>query len=155
MSTLYRPNVAVLVTDGNGRVLLCTRVDDTHTQTVQGGIDPGETPKEAAMREIEEEIGLLPFDYEFVGASDVKYRYDWPPDIQERLKATGYIGQDQQFFLIEVDPDTVFELDLHNHQEFSSARWGSPAELVAEAWERKQPGLRGALQEFGLLARDA
>ena len=152
---LYRPNVAVLVTDGSGRVLLCTRIDETHTQTVQGGIDAGETPKEAAMRELEEEIGLLPFDYEFIGVSDKKYKYDWPPETQERLAATGYIGQEQQYFLIQVDSDIDFQLDTHEDQEFASVHWGSPAELVAQAWERKQPGLKGSLQEFGLLSRDA
>lgn len=147
----YRPNVAVLVTDGAGKVLLCTRVDETHTQTVQGGIDAGETAKEAAIRELEEEIGLMPFDYEFIGASETKYKYDWPPETQERLAATGYVGQEQQYFLIQVDPDIEFKLDAHIDQEFSSVRWGSPAELVAQAWERKQPGLAGALKEFGLL----
>ena len=156
MPKKYRPNVAVLVTDGAGRVLLCRRFDDAHekAQTVQGGLDPGELPREAAIREVGEEIGLKPEEFEIIASSEAKYRYDWPSDIQERLADTGYIGQEQQFFLIQVSPDTQFKLDGH-FQEFSRVEWGTPAELVAQAWERKQPGLKGSLQEFGLLARDA
>jgi putative (di)nucleoside polyphosphate hydrolase len=153
MPNNYRPNVAVLVTDGVGRVLLCRHADELNqkSQTVQGGIDPGETPKQAAIREIEEEIGLAAHEYEFIGSSDKLYKYDWPADIRERLAHTGYIGQEQQFFLIKVDPDTQFKID-GPHQEFSEVVWGLPAELVTQAWERKQPGLKGSLQEFGLLA---
>lgn len=156
MQKSYRPNVAVLVTDGQGRVLLCRRADDAHekAQTVQGGIDPGETPRQAAIREVSEEIGLEPKDYEIIGSSQAKYKYDWPAEIQERLRDTGYVGQEQQFFLIRVDPETTFVLDSHE-QEFSKVEWGTPEELVSQAWERKQPGLRAALTEFQLLAGNA
>ena len=156
MSPTYRPNVAVLITDGQGRVLLCYRGDGAHSrvQTVQGGIDPGETPEEAATREVYEEVGLMPDQYVFTGVSDVKYRYDWPRSFLEQLKHKTYIGQEQQYFLITVKPDVKFNLDTHN-REFESVRWGTPKELVYMAWDKKRPGLEGALREFGLLADNA
>lgn len=156
MSPKYRPNVAVIITDGRGRVLLCYRGEGAHSrvQTVQGGIDPGETPEEAATRELYEEIGLMPDEYRFIRASDVKYRYDWPRTFLDQLKHKTYIGQEQQFFLIEVDPNAEFKLDTHN-REFESVRWGTPKELVDMAWEKKRPGLEGALREFGLLTDNA
>jgi putative (di)nucleoside polyphosphate hydrolase len=156
MLPLYRPNVAILVTDGQGRVLLCYRHEkevESRVQTVQGGIDPGETPLEAAKREIAEEIGLRPDQYKIVAEAPTKYRYDWPSVFIDQLEHKTYIGQEQQFFLIQVDPEIVFQLDTHE-QEFSEVRWGSPQELVDLAWEKKRPGLAGALKEFGLLAAD-
>ncbi|MFZ2681676.1 MAG: NUDIX domain-containing protein [Patescibacteria group bacterium] len=148
----YRPNVAVLITDGLGRVLLCRRVDDESgtAQTVQGGIDAGETPLAAAIREVHEEIGLEPNQFEIIASSETKYRYVWPLEFQQRL---GFTGQEQQFFLFKVSPDCDFHLDRH-HREFSQVEWGTPNQLVDQAWEVKKPGLRGALTEFGLLPRD-
>jgi len=152
----YRPNVAVLITDGQGQVLLCYRADGSHSrvQTVQGGIDPGETAEEAAIREIYEEIGLTTEDYHFVGASEVKYRYDWPTKFLDQLKHKTFIGQEQQFFLIEVKLGVEFKLDTYD-QEFESVRWGTPQELVDLAWDQKRPGLKGAMREFGLLTENA
>jgi putative (di)nucleoside polyphosphate hydrolase len=122
-------------------------------QTVQGGIDPGETPLEAACREVSEEIGLQPGQYKVIGQAPTKYRYDWPSVFIDQLEHKTYIGQEQEFFLIEVDPQAVFQLDTHQ-QEFAEVRWGSPQELIDLAWEKKRPGLAGALKEFGLLATD-
>jgi putative (di)nucleoside polyphosphate hydrolase len=155
----YRPNVAILVTDGHGRILLCYRKQTTPgvtnpVQTVQGGIDPGETPLQAAMREVHEEIGLTPEMFQVIGESQAKYRYAWPNEFVTQLGSATYIGQEQQFFLFQVDPETPFSLD-HHHQEFESVRWGSPQELVDLAWEKKRPGLSGALKEFGLLPADS
>lgn len=149
----YRPNVAVLITDGQGRVLLCYRSEVAHgrAQTVQGGIDPGETPKEAAVRELYEEIGLTPQDYQFIGESHEKYRYDWPRTFLNQLQHKTYIGQEQQFFLIQVKPDADFKLD-HHYQEFERVCWGTPQQLVEMAWDQKRPGIEGALREFGLLS---
>ena len=137
-------------------MLLCYRNDGSHSrvQTVQGGIDPGETAEEAAIREIYEEIGLTAEDYRFVAASEVKYRYDWPTKFLDHLKNTTFIGQEQQFFLIEVKSGVEFRLDTYD-QEFESVRWGTPQELVDLAWDQKRPGLRGALTEFGLLTGNA
>lgn len=155
MSAQYRPNVAVLVTNGQGQVLLCSRFDDQRrVQTVQGGIDPGEEPRQAAEREVYEEIGLTPEQYRVIGVSETKYRYDWPESFVDPELRAIYCGQEQQYFLIAVKPDTTFKLDTHN-QEFEGVRWGSPRELIDLAWERKRPGLEGALREFGLLAGEA
>ncbi len=150
----YRPNVAVIVTDGQGRVLLCFRQDQEDkpigVQTVQGGIDPGETAEQAAIREVYEEIGLKPGQFKILQASEKRYRYDWPHKFINQLRQTMFIGQEQQFFLFQVDPEVTFQLDCHN-REFHRVVWGTPEELVKRAWKVKRPGLEGALREFGLL----
>jgi 8-oxo-dGTP pyrophosphatase MutT (NUDIX family) len=53
------PSVAVMVGDGRGRLLLVRNRDDGRWQTVGGGMDPGEEPADAAVREAFEETGLL------------------------------------------------------------------------------------------------
>lgn len=53
------PSVAVMVRDAGGRLLLVRNRDDGRWQTVGGGMDPGEQPADAAVREAYEETGLL------------------------------------------------------------------------------------------------
>jgi putative (di)nucleoside polyphosphate hydrolase len=152
MEKKYRPNAAVIVTDGQGRVLLCHRLDGAYSQiqTVQGGIDAGETPREAAIREVGEEIGLLPEQFSIIAELPGKFRYEWPVEYQMHMKRNDYIGQEQQYFLALVAPDAKFDLTLHS-QEFASVVWGTPEELVTQCWEVKRPGITAALQGFGLL----
>lgn len=150
--------MAVIVTDGNGHVLLCERTEtpfEGKVQTVQGGIDRGETVREAGAREMYEEIGVEEGQFEILAESEKKYRYEWPEEYRKTLSLTNpYIGQEQQFLLVKVAPDTAFRFDRDAHQEFKSVRWGMPEELVRGAWESKQPGLLGALKEFGFLPQD-
>lgn len=53
------PSVAVMIVDAAGRLLLVRNRDDGLWQTVGGGMDPGEEPADAAVREAFEETGLL------------------------------------------------------------------------------------------------
>ncbi len=147
----YRPNAAVIVTDGSGRVLLCQRLDDPENiQAVQGGIDDGEAVQQAAERELYEELGITPEQFEFKQALIDTHRYDWTPEFQKKIAHTGLVGQEQTFFLAQVDPDVAFDLDIH-HREFEKVWWDSPEEMVAKAWPPKRPGLQAALTAFGLL----
>lgn len=146
--TTYRPNAAVIVTDGHGRVLLCERiVPPGVVQTVQGGIDEGESPEEAARRELEEELGLSPEDYEITEYLLGTYKYDWSDEIREAVWKNEFLGQDQHFFLAKVKPDTVFDLE-GVEAEFARVYWGTPEELLNKVWEAKRPGLRAAIDAF-------
>ena len=155
MST-YRPNAAVIVTDGNRRVLLCERADmPGAVQVVQGGIDEGETAEQAARREVWEEIGLTNEQYDLIDSLPEPLRYTWPPEVREKFwknkpELQDNVGQEQSFFLARVAPDTTFVLDAH-HREFSTVKWGTPQELVDGCWEYKRRVLEQALKGFGLL----
>lgn len=149
----FRANVAVVVTDGHGRVLLCERIDEKYSgtlQTVQGGIDPGESVTEAAVREMGEELGIDPGDITVLGVMEEKFCYKWEDAYLAKFPFSKTIGQEQQFVLAMIDPGTVMKLDAH-HQEFSRVWWGSPLELLEGSWERKKPGLMAALRFFDLL----
>jgi putative (di)nucleoside polyphosphate hydrolase len=155
----YRPNSAVIVTDGNGRVLLCERADlPGAIQTVQGGIDAGETALQAAHRELHEEIGLSDSKFRIVASLPDPYRYDWPKEILAQLEPNDafwqYRGQEQYFFLAQTPPDATFRLDGHG-QEFSRVWWGTPQEMIAGAWEYKRAILKDALKKFGLLTQNS
>jgi putative (di)nucleoside polyphosphate hydrolase len=149
----YRPNVAVVVTDGQGRVLLCERqLRDGRLiiQTVQGGIDDGETPEQAAYRELEEEIGVEQKDVQALRPSTTVWRYDFLPEDLKLFANSTHIGQEQQFFLATIAPTSAFSLD-HHHREFTRVFWGTPQELKEKTWERKREGLALAMEEWGML----
>lgn len=52
------PCVAILIEDGDGRILLMRSSDDGLWQTVGGAVDPDESPRDAAVREVREEAGV-------------------------------------------------------------------------------------------------
>lgn len=144
----FRPNVAVIVTDDSGRVLLCERRKPAGAiQTVQGGIDPGETPEQAARRELQEELGLSPQDFEITEMLLKSYRYIWDPPIRKQLEEKHYVGQEQHFFLAKVRPDVKFDLDKH-HREFQKVYWGTPENMLKHIWETKRPGMKAAIEAF-------
>lgn len=158
MQKQFRPNAAVIVTNNKKEVLLCERgfpgYAERTVQTVQGGIDPGETPREAAEREMMEELGVGKEDFEIIDELEETFSYEWPKEYIEESQAKDpnnpYIGQEQHFFLAVLEDDIVFDLDAH-HREFDAIRWGSAAELLEEIWEPKRAGTEAALKAFGLL----
>ncbi len=154
MEKPYRQNAAVIITDGQGRVLLCRRVAGAlpFVQTVQGGIDYGETARAAAIRELGEELGLQLDQFAIIAEAPEKYRYDFLPTIMVNTRMEEYRGQEQTFFLALVDPNIEFILDAHHEQEFQSVWWDTPEEFVREAWDLKRPGIAMALKTFGLLS---
>ncbi len=60
----FRPNVALLLERGDGKIFVAERVDRHGAwQFPQGGVDAGESPGDALQREVKEEIGLGPETY--------------------------------------------------------------------------------------------
>src|SRR3546814_8037849 len=80
----YRPCVGLMLFNAAGKVFVGTRVDTPgdHWQMPQGGIDPGETPRQAAMRELAEEVGTT--KAEIVAECTRPIRYDLPRDLSRR-----------------------------------------------------------------------
>ena len=65
---LLLPSVTVLVRDDAGRLLLVRSADEGAWMTIGGAVDPGESPRDAAVREAREEAGI---DVELTGLLDV------------------------------------------------------------------------------------
>lgn len=86
----YRPNVAGILRDRNGKILVGERLKTRGAwQFPQGGVDEGESPREALHRELEEEIGVTRSLYQVVEERG-DYRYEF---IGGRLKYGIYGGR--------------------------------------------------------------
>ncbi len=132
----YRPNVGIALFNGDGRVLIGHRIKDDGPEIVlpglewqmpQGGIDEGEDPRQAVMRELWEETGAVSADY--LGETDWM-TYEFPGyDGPASHRLAKFRGQRQKWFALrftgrdaEIDPLTP--------------RNGQPAEFDQWRWER-------------------
>lgn len=123
MKTVFRPNVAAIFEDSEGRILVGERADvEGAWQFPQGGIDDGETDEEALLREVDEEIGIGAELFEVLEKRG-GYRYRFAGD---RIKHGKYHGQEQVYFRCRfLGSDRDFNLDSH-HREFARVKWIRP-----------------------------
>ncbi|WP_238368109.1 RNA pyrophosphohydrolase [Mesobacterium pallidum] len=127
----YRPCVGVMLVNAEGRVFVGQRIDSETAawQMPQGGVDPGEAPRDAALRELWEETGV-PADKVSVEAETAGWiPYDLPHDIVPRIWKGRFRGQEQKWFLLRfhgTDADVNIATD---HPEFSEWCWLAPEDL--------------------------
>lgn len=130
MEKLYRPNVAGLMVRADGKLLICERCRQAGAwQFPQGGIDPGETALEAVKREVREEVGFLPSQYD-IAESRGGYRYDYPAEVLEYVRQKRrqpFVGQEQEYFLCRLHAEAP-EPTLDG-REFCACRWIDPQEF--------------------------
>lgn len=122
----YRPNVAIVVLNTEGKILTCRRADNTGAwQLPQGGIEPGENPEQAMRRELLEETNLS--NISLIGCLPEAIRYDWP----KHLFSRGYHGQEQTYFLVRIAPEAIISFShLTNIEvEFDAFEWLSRKEF--------------------------
>jgi len=136
MSTLpYRLNVGAALFNREGLVLVGRRADlpaqaAEMWQMPQGGIDAGEDPAAAVMRELAEEIGTA--RAEILAEHDAWLEYDLPPDLVGRAFGGRYRGQRQRWFALRfLGDDTDIRLDADAHPEFIAWRWVKLSETPA------------------------
>lgn len=137
----YRPCVGVMLINAEGRIFAGQRIDTPAPawQMPQGGVDDGETPRAAALRELEEETGVTPDMVEEVAETPGWLSYDLPADLQPRVWGGQYRGQKQRWFLLRYtgrDDQITLETD---HPEFSAWRWMSANELIDAIVPFKRP----------------
>lgn len=141
----------MLVNSGK-EVFVARRIDmaEEAWQMPQGGIDPGETPHQAALRELEEEIGTD--KAEVIGESIDWLRYDLPPDIAARMWDGRYRGQAQKWFAMRfIGTDADINLSTA-HPEFDAWKWIAPDRLPGLIVPFKRQLYLDILAEFsGLL----
>lgn len=146
----YRPCVGVMLTNGNGDVFVGQRIDnDTPAwQMPQGGIDAGETPHEAALRELGEETGL-PADSVIVESETADWvTYDLPHDIVPRIWKGRFKGQKQKWVLMRFT-GTDDQINIATeHPEFSEWCWLPADQLVANIVPFKREVYEQVLAEF-------
>ena len=122
---IYRPNVAAILRNRRGKILVCERLGvDGAWQFPQGGIDGGETPEEALVREVWEEIGVKAEDFAILKKRG-PYRYLYGGGRVKR----GHHGKEQFYFLCDFSGrEDGIDVD-QEHAEFQAYRWIEPAEF--------------------------
>jgi putative (di)nucleoside polyphosphate hydrolase len=129
----YRPCVGVMLLNQSGDVFVGQRIDQQVEawQMPQGGIDPGEDPQAAALRELHEEIGVKPKWVELIAQSREWHSYDLPPHLVGVAWKGRYQGQKQKWFVGRyLGDDRDIRLDTE-HPEFFDWRWEQLERLPA------------------------
>lgn len=128
----YRPCVGVMLINGDNHVFVGQRLDnDTPAwQMPQGGVDKGEAPHDAALRELWEETGVTADKAEIIAQTDGWLPYDLPHDIVPRIWKGRYRGQEQKWFLIRFTGQDSDVNIATEHPEFSEWRWLPADQLV-------------------------
>ena len=152
----YRPGVGVMLLNRDGQVFVASRRDAAPDawQMPQGGIDPGEDPRQAALRELEEEIGTG--NAAIVAEADGWLTYDLPPALAARVWGGRYRGQAQKWFAaLFRGTDAEIDLDKDDHPEFAAWRWAPIEALPAIIVGFKRPLYAELVAELGPKAKAA
>ncbi len=119
----YRPCVGVMLINAEGLVFVGRRIDQTVEgwQMPQGGIDLGESPEQAALRELKEEIGTN--KAVLLRALDGWLEYDLPAHLVGVALKGRYRGQRQKWLAMRftgADKD----IDVATEEpEFAEWKW--------------------------------
>lgn len=150
----YRPGVGIVLLNRHGEVLLGRRADTKGEawQMPQGGIDTGETPQQAARRELNEEIGTD--NAEILAESRGWFQYDVPAELVPRKWAGRWKGQRQKW-IVMLFRGTDADIDLTGgHPEFDQWRWVPVNDLPDFAVSFKRQLYRDVIGEFANIFRD-
>lgn len=154
----YRPCVGILLLNRERKVWIGRRatksphrpVSDTVWQMPQGGIDKGEDASRAALRELQEETGVI--SVTIVGETNDWLTYDLPPELLGKAWKGRYRGQKQKWFaMVFTGSDSEISLDQGAHgtdPEFEDWRWADVGEITGLIVPFKRAVYRQVIAEF-------
>jgi putative (di)nucleoside polyphosphate hydrolase len=148
----YRPCVGIMLFNKDGKVFVGKRIDQSVEgwQMPQGGIDKGETPKQAAKRELQEETGTD--KAEIMSEMEDWVTYDLPEHLIGVAFHGKYKGQRQKWFAMRFTGKDG-DIDLTAHEpEFSDFQWVSLAELPGLIVPFKRQTYQAVIAAFKNLA---
>ncbi|MGB5862963.1 MAG: RNA pyrophosphohydrolase [Sulfitobacter sp.] len=121
----YRPCVGLMVLNAAGEVFVGQRLDRNYDawQMPQGGVEKDEDPRDAALRELEEETGITR-DLVHVEAETVDWLpYELPHDLVPKLWKGRFRGQKQKWYLLRFTGTDAQVNIVTAEPEFSAWRW--------------------------------
>ncbi len=138
----FRAGVVMVVRRADGDVMAFSRADVAgQWQLPQGGIEPGESPEQAAWRELGEETGLGAQHVCLVGEYDGWTAYEWPMSMRRSAR----LGQVHRWFFFEPLGDDV--VPTPDGSEFDGWRWIGVDELIDGVVEFRRGPYRQVLAE--------
>lgn len=146
----YRSNVGMIIANGEGNVLWMRRTQQSDSwQFPQGGIDRGESPKEALFRELYEEVGLQKDQVKLVAQTRSWLRYRIPNHLIRKRQKPRCIGQKQKWFLLKLSCSAdEIRFDCGEKPEFTDWRWVSYWYPLNQVVDFKRDVYRKAMQEL-------
>jgi putative (di)nucleoside polyphosphate hydrolase len=127
---LYRPCVGVMLVNAQGRAFVGKRIDNKEGdfwQMPQGGVDEGEDPGRAVLRELWEETGAAAEHVEVVTRLPRELFYELPDNLKGKLWGGRYLGQRQTWYLARfTGNDGDIDLEAHDPPEFFEWKWVDP-----------------------------
>jgi len=164
---VYRQAVGIMLLNAEGLVLVGRRNDMpaglAAWQMPQGGIDPGETPRQAAFRELKEEVGTD--KAEILAESRDWLCYDVPPEVAKEIAdSRGYPGgvlwggrfrgQRQKWFAMRfTGSDSDIDPAASDEPEFTAWEWVEAARLPDLIVPFKRQVYLAVVEEFAPLCR--
>ena len=150
MKKEYRRCVGMMILNDKNEILVGRRIDHPsgYWQMPQGGIDAQEVPSIAALREMEEEVGIKKNKVDLLTESKDWYYYSIPSDLAKTLWKGKYKGQRQKWFLYKFK-GTDKDINIHTeHPEFSNYKWVTKDFLVPNIVPFKKKIYEKLLLEF-------
>lgn len=150
----HRRGVGAVLFDKRGRVLVARRLDTPGEawQLPQGGLDAGESPRRAVLRELAEEIGTA--RARIIGECRRWLAYDLPPALAARAWGGRYRGQKQKWFALRfTGRDADIRVDTDADPEFGAWKWARLEDLPGLIVAFKRPVYRALVVEFRRFAK--
>ena len=146
----YRANVGLALFSAAGHILVGRRVNGRGAfqwQMPQGGVDDGEAPADAALREMDEEIGVAAKLVDILEETEDWLYYDFPMELRRRMGGP-YLGQRQKWFALRFKgSDSDVRLDKHK-PEFDAWRWARIDEIPGLIVPFKRPVYQEVVKRF-------
>jgi putative (di)nucleoside polyphosphate hydrolase len=159
----YRPCVGIMLLNADNLVFIGQRrskrgmeTDETAYlwQMPQGGIDPGETPYQAAIRELAEETNVT--SVALLAEAEDWYSYDLPVDASRKAWRGRYQGQRQKWFALRFTGDeheiNVTAPNGGFKPEFETWRWTRMEDLPGLIIPFKRPVYEQVVKTFARFA---